>query len=144
MDALHVEIERDSITDLCDLDADAIRTLAYPRHRHGKALIDSLIAEGFIAARTGGWALSDLYSYGDYPLQARNGWEEGISLFRVPTRMADCALFGDHSADSVMCLAQKIELGRIQQQSEFFGFFQKIASPLKNPYYSKIYRSNAR
>ena len=99
MAALHVEIERDSIAELCDIDVDSIKTLAYPRHRHGKALIDSLISEGYIGARTGGWTDTNLYSYGDFPLLARNGWDEGISLFRVPLRTSDYGLFGDHSAD---------------------------------------------
>ncbi len=100
MTALHVEIERDSITDLCDFAAGSITTLAYPRHRHGKALIDSLISEGFIAARTGGSGDYSINSYGEFDTRARNGWDEGISLFRVPLTISDSSLFGNHSASS--------------------------------------------
>lgn len=98
MAGLHAEIERDSVSVLCDLDVETIKTLAYPRHLHGKALIDSLIAEGYIGARTGGWTSTNLYSYGEFPEYAHNSWEGGISLFRVPTRTSDTGLFGDHSA----------------------------------------------
>ena len=98
MDALHVEIERDSIAARCDLDVSSIRTVAYPRHLHGKALIDSLIAEGYIGARTGGWTMPEEYSYGEFTFQSYNSWDGGISLFRVPTRISDAGLFGDHSA----------------------------------------------
>lgn len=99
MEALHVEIERDSVAAFCDIPEASVRTLAYPRHLHGKALIDSLIAEGYIGARTGNWNATDLFSNGEFPLYARNGWNEGISLFRVPIRTSDYGLFGDHSAD---------------------------------------------
>jgi hypothetical protein len=52
--ALMAEISRDTLAYHCELPLSSIRVMAYPRHRHGIALIDSLIAEGFIGARTGG------------------------------------------------------------------------------------------
>jgi hypothetical protein len=96
---LHAEIERDSIATVAQVSSSAIRTVAYPRHRHTKAVIDSLISEGYIAARTGGVSDFDMNSFGDFDTQSRNGWETGISLFRVPAGPSDRALFGDHSAD---------------------------------------------
>ena len=99
MQYLAREIERDSFTTLCDIPAEEIRTVAYPRHRHNKALIDRLIAEGYLGARTGGRWDEETNSYGDFTQPARNGWDEGISLYRVPIAIDDKGLFGDHSAD---------------------------------------------
>jgi len=99
LEALHAEIERDSLAVIDGLSAADVRTLTYPRHLHGKALIDSLIAEGYVAARTGGKYSYAEYSYRDFDRVARNGWDEGISLFRLPTTASDRSLFGDHGAD---------------------------------------------
>jgi hypothetical protein len=99
MEALTEEISRETLADLSGIPASDIRVVAYPRHRHGKALIDSLQAEGYIGARTGGYYDYDYNSYGDFLTPASNSWEGGISLFRVPNREADSYLFGNHSAD---------------------------------------------
>ncbi len=98
MASLRGEIDRDSIATYCNLPASSIRVLAYPRHLHGKALIDSLIAEGYIGARTGGRYDYLTNSCGDFNVQARNGWDTGISLYRVPVMRDDKGFFGDHSA----------------------------------------------
>jgi hypothetical protein len=99
MTSLQAEIERDSIAFIDGVSANDVRTVAYPRHRHGKALIDSLISEGYIAARTGGLNDYDMNSFGDFDFPSKNGWDEGISLFRMNTGAQDLALFGDHSGN---------------------------------------------
>lgn len=98
MASLMNEIERDTIAGNCDLPASSVRVCAYPAHRHGKALIDSLIAEGFIGARTGGlWDYVN-NSYGDFNFMASNSWNGGISLYRIPLANTDSYFFGNHSA----------------------------------------------
>lgn len=92
------EIERDSVATYADIPLSDVRVLAYPRHRHLKAVIDSLISEGYIGARCGGRYAYAEDSYGDFQVQARNSWDEGISLYRVPLGAATTVLFGDHSA----------------------------------------------
>lgn len=97
--ALAPEISPDTIAVLCDIPRADVRVAAYPRHLHGRALIDSLIAAGYLAARTGGkWAYST-NSYGDFTTVARNSWDGGISLYRLPIGMDTMTLFGDHSAN---------------------------------------------
>jgi hypothetical protein len=98
MASLRGEISRDSIATYCNLPASSIRVLAYPRHLHGKALIDSLISAGYIGARTGGRYDYLTNSCGDFNVQARNGWNSGISLYRIPVMSDDAGFFGDHSA----------------------------------------------
>lgn len=98
MDYLKKDIERDTLAAVCDIPVSAIRVAAYPRHWHGKALIDSLEAEGFIGVRTGGrWDyLSD--SNGEFTTMARNSWDGGISLYRISLADNDGHWFGNHSA----------------------------------------------
>lgn len=95
----HAEIERDSLATIGQIPVAEIRTLQYPRHRYSHAIIDSLIAEGYIGARFG--ANSSFYSYGneEYDEPARNAWDEGISLFRIPLTAYAETFFGNHSAD---------------------------------------------
>lgn len=116
MMALKAEIERDTLANNCGLPASSIKVCAYPMHRHGKALIDSLRAEGFIGARTGGlWDYSS-NSYGDFTTMASNSWDGGISLYRIPLANADTWIFGNHSAvppvhrtyESFLSIAQPI------------------------------------
>ncbi len=98
MAALKADIERDTIATICDIPVSGIRVCAYPQHLHGKALIDTLIAEGFVGARTGGkWDPSG-YSYGDFTFMSSNSWDGGISLYRIPTADTDSHFFGNHSA----------------------------------------------
>ncbi|MBU8869997.1 MAG: T9SS type A sorting domain-containing protein [Gemmatimonadales bacterium] len=99
MQFLAVEVERDSVASWGELPSENVTVVAYPRHLHNKALIDVLIAEGFIGARTGGRWNYSINSYCDFNVQARNSWDGGISLFRVPTHTDSAAYFGNHSAD---------------------------------------------
>ncbi len=99
MTYLHAEIERDSLANLVDMPLSMVRTVAYPKHLHGKALIDSLRAEGYIGARTGGKWDYVMTSTGDFTVVARNSWDEGISLYRVPISTTANDYFGNHSAD---------------------------------------------
>lgn len=98
MDYLKKDIERDTLAAVCDIPVSAIRVAAYPRHWHGKALIDSLKAEGFIGARTGGrWDfLSN--SNGEFTNMAPNSWDGGIALYRLSLADNDGHFFGNHSA----------------------------------------------
>jgi hypothetical protein len=98
MEYLAIEIERDSIASFADFSSADVLTTAYPRHRHTKALIDSLISEGYIGARMGSKWDFDTNSFGDFTEFPRNGWEEGISLFRIPIAGTSNQFFGDHSA----------------------------------------------
>lgn len=99
MAAFKVDIERDSIAAVCNIPVSAIRTAAYPRHWHGKAMIDSLMAEGFIGARTGGYWDYSSNSNGEFTTPARNSWDGGISLYRIPLApITETQLFGNHSA----------------------------------------------
>ncbi len=116
MTALKADIERDTIAATCNLPVSSIRVCAYPQHLHGKALIDSLIAEGFIGARTGGiWDPSG-YSYGDFTFMSSNSWDGGISLYRISTADTDSHFFGNHSAtppvhksyESFLAIAQPV------------------------------------
>jgi len=77
----------------------AVRAFAYPRHKHTMAIIDGLVDEGYLGARMGCQWAEEANSYGDFSTLPRNGWDEGISLFRVPTTASSGLLFGDHSAD---------------------------------------------
>jgi hypothetical protein len=98
MTYFRVEIERDSLADYANLPLEQIKVFAYPRHRHGRAVIDSLMAEGYIGARMGSiWSVEE-NSYGDFTEFPANSWDGGISLFRVPTAVSSAGLFGDHSA----------------------------------------------
>lgn len=116
MVALKAEIERDTLAANCGLPPSAIKVCAYPMHRHGKALIDSLQAEGFIGARTGGLWDYNSNSYGDFTTMARNSWDGGISLYRIPLANSDTWIFGNHSAvppvhrtyESFLSIAQPI------------------------------------
>jgi hypothetical protein len=92
------EIERDSVAAYADIPTPDIRVLAYPRHRHLKVVIDGLIAEGYLGARCGGRYSYASDSYDDFQVQARNSWDAGISLYRVPLGASTVMLFGDHSA----------------------------------------------
>lgn len=93
------EIERDSLALRTGIPVEAIRTLAYPRHMHSKAIIDSLNAEGYIGARYGENSSYSYYSNGDFADPARNSWDGGISLFRVPVAHYTHVFFGNHCAD---------------------------------------------
>ncbi len=93
------EIERDSVAALVEIEPCQVRTLAYPNHRHSKAVIAALIEEGYIGARYGENSSYSTFSYGDFTVPARNSWEGGISLFRVPVAHYTTVFFGDHSAD---------------------------------------------
>jgi len=74
MQYFKAEIERDSLAAFADLPVSDIRVFAYPRHRHGKAVIDSLIAEGYLGARMGSkWDYSE-NSYGDFNTPPENSW----------------------------------------------------------------------
>lgn len=98
MTYLKADIERDTIATVCDIPVTSIRTAAYPRHLHGKALIDSLRTEGFIAARTGGlWDYVN-NSNGDFTTFAHNSWDGGISMYRIPLANSETHFFGNHSA----------------------------------------------
>ena len=92
------EIERDSVAVIADIPLSDVRSLAYPRHRHTVAIIDALIAEGYLGARMGSEWSEELYSYGDFTTRPSNSWDDGISLFRVPVMVSSASLFGDHSA----------------------------------------------
>lgn len=96
---LEQEISRSRLETLADLPAGAVRTVAYPRHMHSMALIDTLIAEGFIGARFGGNGSYVAYGSGDFDAPARNSWDGGISLYRVPLADYVGNLVGDHSAN---------------------------------------------
>jgi len=93
------EIERDSVVVFGDLPPGTVNTLAYPRHMYNHAIIDSLIAEGYIGARSGGAGSTHYWSDGEFTEYPCNCWEEGISLFRIPLAAYARELFGDHSAD---------------------------------------------
>jgi len=93
------EIERDSLATFSDIPVASIRTFAYPRHMYSMAVIDSLMTEGYIGARCGDNLSYSYYSYGEFDSPARNSWEEGISLFRIPIANSTIAFFGNHSAD---------------------------------------------
>lgn len=54
MEYFSAEIERDSLAAFGSFPVSEVKTLAYPRHQHNKAMIDSLIAEGYLGARQGG------------------------------------------------------------------------------------------
>ena len=92
------EIERDTLCTLADLPLQDVCTFAYPRHMHAKTIIDSLMIEGYIAARFGDSPSFSYFSDGDFTTPPRNGWEEGISLFRVPVAGYTNDFFGNHSA----------------------------------------------
>src|SRR3989339_1312557 len=47
------EIDRARVAEFVGLPVQAVRSFAYPRHYHTKAIIDSLRAEGYLGAR---WA----------------------------------------------------------------------------------------
>ncbi len=114
MTYLHADIERDSLANLIDMPVSMVRTVAYPRHLHGKALIDSLRAEGYMGARTGGkWDYVN-NSNGDFNVAARNSWDGGISLYRVPIATTDKDFFGDHSANPPVhkTYAEFLEVGQ--------------------------------
>lgn len=99
MEYLAQEISADTLSTWTCIPRQDVRVVAYPRHRHGKALIDTLRAAGYIGARTGNrWGYSS-DSYGDFTTMARNSWDGGMSLYRMPTVETDAYLFGDHSAD---------------------------------------------
>lgn len=99
MQYFKAEIERDSLAVFADIPVSDVKVFAYPRHMHNKAVIDSLIEEGYHGARMGSrWDYSP-NSYGDYETYPANSWEEGISLFRIPLAVSSTWLFGDHSAD---------------------------------------------
>ena len=93
------EIERDSVVVFGDLPPGTVNTLAYPRHMYLHAIIDSLIAEGYSGARSGGAGSTHYWSDGEFTEYPCNGWEGGISLFRIPVAAYTAELFGDHSAD---------------------------------------------
>jgi hypothetical protein len=97
--ALEQEISPERLETLASLPAGSVRTLAYPRHLHSRALIDSLVSEGFIGARFGGNGSYAAYGSGDFDVPARNSWDGGISLYRVPLADYVGNLVGDHSAD---------------------------------------------
>ncbi len=99
MTYMKADIERDTIATLCDIPVSAIRTAAYPRHWHGKALIDSLRAEGFLGARTGGLWDYVSNSNGEFTTMAKNSWDGGISMYRIPLADTETRFFGDHSAN---------------------------------------------
>lgn len=99
MQYLKADIERDTIATVCDIPVEDIRTAAYPRHWHGKALIDSLRAEGFIGARTGGLWDYVANSNGEFTTFAANSWDGGISLYRIPLADTETRFFGNHSAN---------------------------------------------
>lgn len=96
--ALQAEISASRLESLADLPAGTVKTLAYPRHLLSKALIDTLNAEGFTGARYGDNGSYALFSGGDFTVPARNSWDGGISLFRVPIAHYATYFFGDHSA----------------------------------------------
>lgn len=116
MTAFRAEIERDTLAAACDIPASSIKVCAYPAHRHGKALIDTLRAEGYIGARTGGLWDYVTNSYGDFTFMASNSWDGGISLYRLPLANSDGWIFGNHSAvppvhrtyESFLSIAQPI------------------------------------
>lgn len=92
------EIERDSLAAFVDMPLAAVRTLAYPNHRYNSAVIDSLMAEGYLGARYGENSSFSQFSYGEFTTPARNSWDGGISLFRVPLTHYSAIFFGNHSA----------------------------------------------
>lgn len=96
---LHVEISRDSVATICRMPFEDVRTLLYPRHRHSKAIIDSLVAAGYIGARYGDNTSYLGFSNEDFDVPARNAWNGGISLFRIPLAAYTGSLVGNHSAD---------------------------------------------
>ena len=98
MIALHGEVSRDTLAHYDELPAADVRVVAYPQHLHCAALIDTLIAAGYIGARTGSRWNPAHDSNGDLVDYSRNGWDEGISLFRIPVAQTATALWGDHSA----------------------------------------------
>ena len=98
MTYLKADIERDTIATLCNIPTNDIKVAAYPRHWHGKALIDSLRAEGFLAARTGGLWDYVSNSNGEFTTFARNSWDGGVSMYRIPLADTETRFFGNHSA----------------------------------------------
>lgn len=93
------EIERDSVAAVAEVPVYDVRTLTYPRHMYSRAIIDSLIGEGYIGARYA--ENSSYFGYGNYEFTApaRNSWDDGISLFRIPLMHYGATFFGNHSAD---------------------------------------------
>ncbi|MDX2473231.1 MAG: T9SS type A sorting domain-containing protein [Candidatus Krumholzibacteria bacterium] len=96
--SLMAEVERDTITTWTEVPVADIRVVAYPRHLHGHELIEELMAEGFIGARTGGKWDYENNSAGEFTTMAKNSWDDGISLYRIPIANSAAYLFGDHSA----------------------------------------------
>lgn len=99
MTYFQAEIERDSIAAIADIPVTQVRTLTYPNHRYSHAVIDSLRDEGFLGARFGENSSYGIYSYYEFTAPARNSWDGGISLFRVPLTQYSAVFFGNHSAD---------------------------------------------
>jgi len=91
------EIDRASLADAIGWTVDEVRTVAYPRHIHGKDIIDGLVAEGYLGARA--YKAGNSPGYSDFTTLPVNTWDGGISLFRVPVAASTAELFGDHCAD---------------------------------------------
>jgi len=98
MVSFQAEIERDSLAEFAETPVEEIRTFAYPRHMHTRAIIDGLVSEGYLGARQAENSSFLTYSNGDFTVPARNSWSGGISLFRVPLAHYCSIFFGDHSA----------------------------------------------
>jgi len=75
----------------------AIRTFVYPGTGHTKQIVRALVIHGYLGARIGTEYRALVVS--DYTTLPCNGWDEGISLFRVPALRPTPVYFGDHSDD---------------------------------------------
>jgi len=99
MTLFKAEIERDSLSSFVGMPLEAVRSVAYPNHRYSTAVIDTLMDEGYLGARYGENSSYSSFSYGEFTTPARNSWDGGISLFRVPLTHYSLIFFGNHSAD---------------------------------------------
>jgi len=95
MPYFRTEINRQILADYVGgLETETIKTLAYPKHGHSRAIVEELRNWGYLGARTG---RSSPY-YSDYTTLAENSWDDGISFYRVPIAFSASEVFGDHSA----------------------------------------------
>jgi hypothetical protein len=95
MTAFHNEISRPVLAQITGLPMSDIRTFAFPRHLHSKAILRALVEEGYVGARCGGKTSYFSDSGGDFTTPAHNSWQS-ISLMRVPLANSTTYLFGDH------------------------------------------------